>query len=223
MPTINIGDRVTLKRTPLYNQIPDWNDDRKIPAFHPGQVFEVTDVNKSKVILRTLDTEEPRFFEWFKNAVKVLPTASEDEDPATPIASIDISHMDRAELESVTEEKSGPIEVRRVPTSIDIHANGAISVGYEEEEVPAAPPAPTGTPLEWAHTGEEFETPVSTYKNLRYWIAGKLERGKKPAELYYFIEYNGKITKSELHYCGVVFANRWAREAIDRLAALQEA
>ncbi|BAS55304.1 hypothetical protein NIES2135_54180 [Leptolyngbya boryana NIES-2135] len=298
MPTIKPGDRVTLKRTPLYNQIPEWGDDRKIPAFHPNQIFEVIDFEKTKVTLQALDTGETRFFEWFKNAVKVLPAVSADDDPAHPCPSADISHIDLAELESTRPSEAvlanaeaiyagltdipngkpyrpsngteGEIFMRRwcercekdvnedcsilaqsmlgevdewqywgdkplctawekrtsevieQPTRINIHANGKISVQSEKQIVPVELPEPTGALLEFPDIAEEFKSAICQHKGIRYWIAGKFERDKKPAEMYYYIERDGKAVKSELSYCSTVFAGKWAREAIDRLVALQE-
>lgn len=89
MPTVKIGDHCKLKRIPLFSQIPDWGDERKIPAFDSEQIFEVIDIDK-KVTLQAVKHSETRFFEWFKNAVIVIKTEvlselSELPAPADPV------------------------------------------------------------------------------------------------------------------------------------------
>lgn len=327
MPTVNISDRVTLKLSPLYNQIPEWSDDRRISVFPPDQVFEVIEVGKSKLTLQAVDHEETRFFEWFKTAVKPVretdkheylelqkqqdslvergilrgvstgdpvlglepPEDEEDdgEDPARPIADVGISHIDMGELEEVANDrlfrpsnsdqgfafeaawcekcdrygangnackilanalieyveewrynkKGEPvctawkkkrqtktaIVTEREPVALAIGRDGA-KVEYREVqktvEVEEIDPSKL---LKYPDIEAEYKSPVMTYKGINYWIAGKLPDGKKVGEYHYYVEHNGKVTKSDLHHSGTTWANKWARKAIDRLTVLQEA
>lgn len=207
MPTAKIGDRCTLKRLPLYNQIPEWSDDRKTSIFLADQVFEVIEVEKSKVTLQAVDHEESRFFEWFKNAIAKVLTVTTSEATVS-------------ESRKVVDSPSISCVIRPDGTRTAIIAEPQSA---ETDREPISQPEPEGKSLEFPEVKAEFTTAVTFYKGCRYWVAGKHPVGKKPGEYYYYIDRDGKVTQSELSYCSTVFANRWAREAIDKLAVLQEA